>query len=92
MFIADGGGFEEEAGQQTFVPFLLCIGLGSDSILPSCLHSTTAFGVGGGGGMNSSNTGLPYDVQSPSVDGDITQQSPHPPGAPHLPSRPSFGG
>ncbi|VDD80675.1 unnamed protein product [Mesocestoides corti] len=82
------GNLEDESGQQTLVPFLLCISLGGEAILRSCFYPTeagvgavqgpispvsTCFDAGGGGG------------------GDHSQSS-HPPSAPHSATRPPLGG
>ncbi|BHF71258.1 Phosphofurin acidic cluster sorting protein 1 [Sparganum proliferum] len=68
----------EESGQ-VFVPFLLSVGLGSEAILPSCLRS-------------SANQLPPTGGDPPTnLTSDPPEQCSHPPGAPHLLSRPSVG-
>nr|VZI52734.1 unnamed protein product [Spirometra erinaceieuropaei] len=67
----------EESGQ-VFVPFLLSVGLGSEAILPNCLRSPA-------------NQLPPAGDPPTNLTSDPPEQCSHPPGAPHLLSRPSVG-
>ncbi|KAM7535295.1 hypothetical protein Aperf_G00000101991 [Anoplocephala perfoliata] len=74
--IDGGSSLEEESSNQTLVPFLLCIRLGSEAILSGCLvdssrrHQQRYFA-----------TPRPFDIAMATTGGDH-----HPPGAPHLTS------
>ncbi|KAL5108591.1 Phosphofurin acidic cluster sorting protein 1 [Taenia crassiceps] len=69
--IDDGSSLGEESGKQTLVPFLLCIRLGSETILRGCLSE---------GSEKRGISARPPDCAAGASDY-------HPPGAPHLAPR-----